>query len=99
MNMMELLRNHSVFWSKLGFCYDPPRLGNRIIPKLLLANALQSNICYGLLDELVVLYPPQLHIKLYVVYSIIIIVQSGMFAHRSYPLSGIHQPLAVTGAK
>lgn len=27
MNMMELLRNHSVFWSKLGFCYDPPRLG------------------------------------------------------------------------
>ncbi len=24
---MEMLRNHSVFWSKLGFCYDPPRLG------------------------------------------------------------------------
>ena len=23
---MELLRTHSVFWSKLGFCYDPPRL-------------------------------------------------------------------------
>ena len=24
---MELLRTHSVFWSKLGFCYDPPRFG------------------------------------------------------------------------
>lgn len=27
MNCMELLRGNSVFWSKLGFCYDPPRLG------------------------------------------------------------------------
>ena len=27
MKQMEMLRNHSVFWSKLGFCYDPPRLG------------------------------------------------------------------------
>ncbi len=27
MNGMELLRNNAVFWSKLGFCYDPPRLG------------------------------------------------------------------------
>lgn len=26
MNCMELLRNNSVFWSKLGFCYDPPRM-------------------------------------------------------------------------
>ena len=24
---MELLRTHSVFWSKLGYCYDPPRKG------------------------------------------------------------------------
>ncbi|MFA6176561.1 MAG: hypothetical protein WC765_08295 [Phycisphaerae bacterium] len=21
-----MLRNNSVFWSRLGFCYDPPRL-------------------------------------------------------------------------
>ncbi len=27
MNAMEMLRMNSVFWSKLGFCYDPPRLG------------------------------------------------------------------------
>lgn len=27
MNEMELLRSGSVFWSKLGFCHDPPRLG------------------------------------------------------------------------
>ena len=25
-NVIELLKNNSVFWSKLGFCYDPPRL-------------------------------------------------------------------------
>ena len=33
-NLMSLLRNNSVFWSKLGFCYDPPRLdkdGNPIV--------------------------------------------------------------------
>jgi len=23
---INLLRSNSVFWSKLGFCYDPPRL-------------------------------------------------------------------------
>ncbi len=26
--MMNLLRHHSAFWSKLGFCYDPPRLND-----------------------------------------------------------------------
>ncbi len=26
-NAMKLLKENSVFWSKLGFCYDPPRLG------------------------------------------------------------------------
>ena len=25
-NAMKLLKENSVFWSKLGFCYDPPRL-------------------------------------------------------------------------
>lgn len=24
-DLMDLLRNNSAFWSKLGFCYDPPR--------------------------------------------------------------------------
>ncbi|MFA6930541.1 MAG: hypothetical protein WCT05_09445 [Lentisphaeria bacterium] len=27
LDTLELLRQNSVFWSKLGFCYDPPRLG------------------------------------------------------------------------
>jgi hypothetical protein len=26
-DFLGFLRNNSVFWSKLGFCYDPPRLG------------------------------------------------------------------------
>ena len=25
-NALKLLKENSVFWSKLGFCYDPPRL-------------------------------------------------------------------------
>ena len=27
-DFLETLRNNSMFWSKLGFCYDPPRLDN-----------------------------------------------------------------------
>ena len=37
-DVKTLLRNNSVFWSKLGFCYDPPQLDNRGKPIVFFEN-------------------------------------------------------------